>query len=538
MDIRVLRPAPVPPDAVEVWIPMRDGVRLAADLYLADPGPRPVVLVRLPYDKDGEYCFMPAIARYAVRRGYTAVVQDVRGRFRSEGATEFGVHEVDDGYDTVDWIAAQPWCDGDVVLWGDSYYGMTQLAAAASGHPALRAISPRLTGTRLGREVTFPDGSRDVEVTSRKVYFSSWYVDRDAYEWPVDWTARPLRSTFEKFFGELGRRSVNFDGEFAGEPDGARFEGPALERLLAAPPLPVLFTVGLFDNCAPYSWHDLRGLLADDGWRDHVHLRLEALDHENIHLGDDPAVPPGPTPEALARMVGPGLDFFDAVLGGRRSEVPSVLFETCHGETRTAATWPPDGAREAFLHLAVVDGALVLADERGAPAAASWRHDPDDPVPSDAENPFARLADRRDLSAVAERPDVLTFVGPPVGEAVDHTGPVHVEVVLESTARVTNLHARLLDVEPGGAHLLVAKGQVHLPEVPADRPVRVDLHSISYRLRAGHRWALQLMSSDFPEYVLEPGDGTDPWEAGTFAASEQTLHLGGPSAGRLSLTLR
>lgn len=535
MEFTVLRPQPVPDDAVEVRVPMRDGVELAADLYHAGPEPRTVVLVRLPYDKDGEYCFLPEIARYFARRGYTAVIQDVRGKFRSGGATEFGLHEVDDGFDTVGWIADQPWCDGRVVMWGDSYFGMTQLAAAASGHPALAAISPRLTGTRLGRDVTFPDGGRDVEVTSRKVYFASWYVDRNAYEWEVDWTARPLRGTFEDFFAALGRRSANFDAEFAGARE--RLQGPALDRLLAAPPVPMLFTVGLFDNCATYSWHDLRRLLAHEAWRDLVHLRLVALDHENIHVDDDPPVPPGPTPDALGQMLEPTVAFFDAVLSGRRSQIPAVHYETCGGETRTASSWPPEGAREMSLFLGRSDGGHVLADSPGPAATASWRHDPEHPVPSDSINPFARLADRRDLSAIAARADVLTFLGPDVPAPTDHTGPVRVEVRLGSTVPTTNLHARLLDVAPDGTQLLVAKGQVHLPEVSPERPVTVDLHSISYRLPAGHRWALQLMSSDFPEYVLEPGDGSDPWEAKSFAPSEQTVHLGGPSAARLILTL-
>ena len=385
--------------------------------------------------------------------------------------------------------------------------------------------------------MTFPDGSRDVEVTSRKGYFASWYVDRDAYEWEIDWTARPLRSTFEDFFAALGRRSANFDAEFAGGSE--RLQGPALDRLLAAPPVPMLFTVGLFDNCAPYSWHDLRELLAHDAWRELVHLRLEALDHENIHVDDSPAVPPGPTPDALAKMLDPTLDFFDAVLSGRRSEIPPVHYETCGGETRTASSWPPEGAREV---VAVPRPRRRRARaHRGARARRPRRpgsHDPEHPVPSDAENPFARLADRRDLSEVAARDDVLTFFGPAAEEPTDHTGPVRVEVRLASTVPTTNLHTRLLDVAPDGTQLLVAKGQVHLPEVSPERPVTVDLHSISYRLPAGHRWALQLMSSDFPEYVLEPGDGSDPWEAKTFAPSEQTVHLGGPSPARLILTLR
>ena len=128
---------------------MRDGVHLATDVYLPDgPGPFPAVLVRLPYDKNGRYCWIPFLATHFVARGYAFVPQDVRGRFRSEGEPVAFVNEVPDGYDTIDWIARQPWSNGDVGMWGDSYYGFTQWAAVASGHPALKAIVPRTSWGR------------------------------------------------------------------------------------------------------------------------------------------------------------------------------------------------------------------------------------------------------------------------------------------------------------------------------------------------------------------------------------------------------
>ncbi|HMK91585.1 MAG TPA: CocE/NonD family hydrolase, partial [Thermoleophilia bacterium] len=96
--------APLDPAAEQVMVPMRDGVRLATDVYLpAAPragGRRPAVLVRLPYDKTGRYTFMPLLAPFVTERGYAFVVQDVRGKFRSEGETVPFVHEVEDGYDT------------------------------------------------------------------------------------------------------------------------------------------------------------------------------------------------------------------------------------------------------------------------------------------------------------------------------------------------------------------------------------------------------------------------------------------------------
>ena len=95
----------------------------------------------------GRYTFMPQLAPHFTDRGYAFVVQDVRGKFRSEGETMPFVHEIEDGYDTLEWIVSQPWSNGSVGMWGDSYYGYTQWAVVASGHPALKAIVPRVTST-------------------------------------------------------------------------------------------------------------------------------------------------------------------------------------------------------------------------------------------------------------------------------------------------------------------------------------------------------------------------------------------------------
>ena len=250
---------PVPADARQHMVPMRDGVALAADLYTDEPQtPLPVVLIRLPYDKNGAYCFMPEIARYFAARGFAAVIQDVRGKYRSEGATEFGVHEVADGFDTLEWVSRQPWCTGDVVMFGDSYFGMTQLAAAASGHPALRAIVPRVTGTRLGAILPHSDGSADPEQTSLRFYYATHFVDQLCYDWEIDLAARPLASTFEEFFTALGHRSSDYDIEVAAPGRGRCVE---IEQLLAAPPVPTLYTVGWFDNSALWSWWDIERLM-------------------------------------------------------------------------------------------------------------------------------------------------------------------------------------------------------------------------------------------------------------------------------------
>ncbi|ROO86128.1 hypothetical protein EDD29_3691 [Actinocorallia herbida] len=531
-------PAPVPDDAEPVSVPMRDGIRLAADLYRV-PGDRarPVVLVRLPYDKDGVYCFMPEIARYFGARGYHAVVQDVRGKYRSEGATEFGLHEPDDGHDTVAWIAAQPWCDGNVVMWGDSYYGYTALAAAVGGHSALRAIAPRLTGSQLSTVLDRGDGTHEVEQTARKVYFASHYVDRDRYEWEPDWRVRPLRAEFEAFYTEIGRRSVNFDAEFAGP---SRFVPPPLKALLEAPPIPVLYTIGWFDNCALWSWHDVRALARHPGWSARLHLRLEAIDHENHRLADAPIGPEHDhtaSSEVLGRMLprylDPALAFFDAVLGGRLAELPRVDYEVCHGEWATAGEWPPaSAAGSAYLLTASAGLVAESGDVSGEEHELTWTYDPADLVPSPGANPFAALHDRADLRAVGERSDVLRFTGEAVERDTDLLGPAALHVGFSAPAGA-HLHVRLLDQGPDGAAHLITNGQVRIAEAADRTGIRVDLRDIAYRLRAGHRLVLDLTSSDFPDHVPEAPPGTDPWSALPGGPSPRTVTLGGPSPSRL-----
>ncbi len=127
---------------------MPDGVYLAADHYAPQSTGRfPTILIRTPYDRGGLNSF---IARLFAERGYNVVSQDVRGRFGSEGEWEPYVHEATDGAATLDWIAQRPWFDGQAAMWGPSYVGFVQWAAAASGSPHLKAILPMITEANLG----------------------------------------------------------------------------------------------------------------------------------------------------------------------------------------------------------------------------------------------------------------------------------------------------------------------------------------------------------------------------------------------------
>ena len=235
--LETMRPAALDPAAEQIMVPMRDGVRLATDVYLPPrPGRLPAVLVRLPYDKCGRYTFMPQCAPYFTERGYAFVVQDVRGKFRSEGerCPSF----------TRSTTATTLWSGWPVkagamaasVCSGNSCYGYTQWAAVASGHPALKAIVPRVTSSDL-KVLSSWWGDSVVQLYGAD-YLAHYWADPLIYFFEVDWAQRPLAAAFDDGFAAIGARSAGLDamvhltgpGGIAEYPTGTRSTNSASPR--------------------------------------------------------------------------------------------------------------------------------------------------------------------------------------------------------------------------------------------------------------------------------------------------------------------
>lgn len=527
-------PAPVSPRAEQQLVRMRDGVRLATEVYLPEGAegrePGPTVLIRLPYDKDGAYTFIPQIAEHVAARGYRVVAQDVRGKFRSEGEALVFVNEVYDGYDTLDWIEQQEWSDGIVGMWGDSYYGFTQWAAVSSGHPALRAISPRVTGTRLGALPERLPGAAttEVEMSIGRLYPVTMFHSNDVFYWEVDWSRRPYVASVERFLDAVGERSISWDQwwphpvQLRRFPNGSPFE---------ARPVPALQTIGWWDNCAPWQWADHAEIARRPAWALNEYLLIDAIDHEGYHLTRGEHVEQRSEQEQrrlIAESLDPTLEFFDVFLRGLApvDSIPRVRWNLAHTEgLREAPSWPPPGTVERTL-VATADGRL--ADARGSVPAdvLRWTHDPDDLVPSPVGNAFAFLLESPDERAWAQRDDVLVFDGEAASEPLDLVGAVGLAATAGSDGPAFDLFARLLDVAPDGAARLIARGQAHVPRADGELELALDLGQVGYRLRAGHRLRLHVASSDFPEYMPQPGTGENPWTAVEVRRNAQTLRAG------------
>lgn len=540
---------PVPETATQYMVRMRDGIRLATDVYLPEDGqPAEAVLVRLPYDKNSRYVFFRWVAEIFNRRGYAMVVQDVRGKFRSEGETLGFVGEANDGYDTIEWIIAQPWSNGIVGMFGDSYYGFTQWAAVSSGHPALRAIVPRVTSAELLGKRHAEGTVQDVPWLVHADYVSHYWADNHIYARELNWNLRPLTKVFEDLFATIGVRSAAYDVSVPHfvplpiYPDGHPFD---------ASPVPVLHAVGWFDNLSIVAMRDYVALSRKPGWAAAQYLTADSTDHENYHLGHAPIADEndhGINDEALSRMLvlytEPALDFFDVFLKGTRdaSSLPRVSWHLGHEGYHTSPSWPPPGAREQRLYLtgaaeaAATDGMLSAAAP-GEEQAGEWVYDPENLIASSVPNSFAFLHEYPDESATARRPDVLSFVTEPTTAPVDLAGPVDLLVAVSSTASSTYLFAKLLDEAPDGSARLIVRGQGELSDVSGNTRARIEMGHTGYRLRPGHRFRLNIASSDFPEFMRHPGTDEDPWLTTETKPTTQRLisRPGAPAALRLTV---
>lgn len=531
-------PAPVSPLAIEARVPMRDGVLLAADVYLpggpaTTPTPGDTVLIRLPYDKSGSYTFIPMIAEYFMAHGYRVVAQDVRGKFRSQGEALLFVHEVEDGYDTLDWIVDQPWSNGRVAMWGDSYYGYTQWAAAASEHPALKAIAPRVTGTQLGEPVHRNPGDRTrrVEWAITNLYSLTYFHDNDAYHWEPDWSRRDFAAQAEAFMAWHGSRSISYDQWVPEVRPLERFAGG---DPFAGKPVPALHTIGWWDNCAPLSWADVAEIAKRPEWNDNHYLRIEPIDHESYQLVEAEGDRVEDRTEAqirelLPRTLDPAIEFFEVFVRGNGDaiSIPRVAWNLAGtDEMREAQAWPPAGSTAVTL-FGGQDGSLKK-HRNATSVETQWVHDPLDLVPSSVPDAFAYLLYLPDEAPIGARNDVLVFDAEPVQADVELAGHVKARATVRSSGPVMDFFVRLLDVAPDGTALRIARGQRQLLNATEAETLEIDLDHVGYLLRAGHRLRVHVSSSDYPEFIPQPGTGADGWTQGEVTEpNTQHLVLGG-----------
>lgn len=476
-------------------VEMRDGVKLATDVYLPDgEGPWPVVLARTPYNRAG----LAAVAPGHVRAGYALVSQDVRGRFGSEGeAVAFrddGWGERQDGYDTVMWILKQPWCNGKIGTIGASALALTQYLLAGTEPPGLVCQNFVVGAPSLYHYAARPGG----------VYLENMingWVEKTGF------SAKTL---------ELMRDHVCYDDTWATLDLLAR-----LKRMRRVAPSVHwggwydIFSAGTIDAFAAMQAKGGNQWLIMGPWA-HGGSRTKVGELE-FPQSAERKLPIEDTSKWLAHWLKGEDNGIE-----KQPRVQYYVMGACGekgapgNEWRSADSWPiPAKMQRWYLR---AGWHLAPRPPRDEPPSRYY-HDPANPVPTIGGNNLLIPAGPRDQRKAEERGDVLRFTSSVLEKPIEVTGNIVARLWVSSTADDAHFMARLCDVYPDGRSMLVVDGARRVSSCDAQGKVRpiqpgkvyeitVNLGPTSIVFNKGHRIRLDIASSNSPRFEVCPKPAT------------------------------
>ena len=556
-----------------VMVAMRDGVRLATDVYRPRDlaGALPTVLIRTPYNK-GANPNGDASANFFASHGYAVVVEDVRGKFASEGQYHVYQGDMTDWSDAFDWIATQSWSTGRIGTFGCSYLGEGQIIAAQQRNPHHIAAIAQAAGGNLGR------------VGGRRQFWGS--VEGGAFAMSINFGWMPVYASIDK-----GARPM-----------------PKVDLATFLRTLPV---IDMTDRAGSPSW-DWRNFLQrspDDPWWDaqgylsandsvsvaalHVSswfdLAEEALQERELfqknttsaRARDGQYAIISPTTHCASERAGSQtmvgalavgdarlhywetyLAWFDRWLRNNERAIDSLprvqYYVIGRNEWRSSDRWPLKAMRETTFYLHS-DGAASTSQGNGrlnsvAPGrerADTFSYDPANPVPSRGGsicctgNP-KDVPGSFDNTDVEQRPDVLVYTGDVLRDGLELTGPMRAVIQLSSDALDTDVTVKLVDVFPDGRAMNMQEGitrvryrdgfdTARMMEPGKVYEVAVDLHATSWYLPAGHRLRVDVSSSNFPHFDRNLNTGGHNYDETAWRVAKNVVHHSAGTVSRLIL---
>ena len=554
---------------------MRDGVILRADVYRPDvPESIPVILQRTPYGKGFSQL---AFALLAAERGYAVIIQDTRGRWASDGDGYPFLHEMEDGYDTVEWTGSQHWSNGKVGMFGGSYVGYTQFAAAAMQPAALKTITPTITFCDPG-DIFYRGGA----ITLGSVV--SWGLMAQAMmaimRHPGDQMEKALLTgqlieavdgmALGKTFSHLPLVDLPLIGRAGITPYLADAlshppEDPFWKQALCSHhniKVPALHIGGWYDLFTNHTLNDFNGIRLQGNpsqkvligpW---IHGAFDGINGE-VDFGLQASALLLVPDEFLLRWFDYWLKGID---NGIMQEPPVQIFVMGDNQWRLENEWPLARTQYIpyYLHsngaANTLNGNGTLSPEKPTSEAVdSYVYDPHNPVPTRGGAlccwEAALPAGAYDQREIEERTDVLVFTTPPLEKEVEVTGPIQVHLWAATNAPDTDFTAKLVDVYPDGTALHIADGQIRAryreqhakPEllVPGKvYQVRINLGSVSNLFVKGHRIRLDMSSSNFPKFEPNSNTGDPPGKWTRRVKAKNTIFVGGGRASYLELSVR
>ena len=510
---------------LQVLTPMRDGIQLSANIFR--PGgtvPVPTILVRTPYGKSTEPS--PTYQLF-VDHGYAVVVQDVRGRHASQGVFSPLGQEPNDGDDTLNWIAKQPWSNGKIGMQGGSYLGIAQWKVAPLNNPHLKALFPWLSGDddyfdrfystggamKLGHRLLWiQENLRDYELPE---------ADFHRYIWTI-----PIRFADT---AATGRKSQLFQQALDHPDYDAYWEALSVRKQLKNVSVPVFSIAGWYDN---YVESDLDAFTLVQKNNQFNRIIVGPWPHnfakfEGVDYGPDARI-------SLSRIQ---LEWFDHWLKGKESSAPQRapvrIFVMGANHWRDENEWPLARTQSTRFYLDSAGRANTLNGNGELTAQQpvhSQKHDPPDSFVYDPHNPVLTHGGAvcctpsvfpwgpLDQRVIEKREDVLVYTSDPLVDDLEVTGGIQAMLFASSSAPDTDFSAKLVDVFPDGLARNLTDGLLRAryrnslskPELLKKDEIsrfKIDMGVTSNLFRKGHRIRIEISSSNFPRFDRNPNTG-------------------------------
>ena len=543
----------------DIKIAMRDGVRLSANLFLPEAeGPFPLIFQRMPYGDSGSW-----LGTYYAKRGYAFLIQDCRGRYDSEGV--FYPFETDgqDGYDTLEWVVAQPWSNGRVGMFGPSYLGAVQWLLACEGHPALQAIVPNVIPSDLWKEAYWHDGAFSLALNAlwTCLEISSHTSDLDmipAYDLDAFFRHLPL-SDFDEAAGVHNQFWRDFLSHSQYSDYWTKMDVHTRFEKIQVPTFIMCGWYDYYPRNAFYSFRRLQETASTEEMRRRRRILMGPWSHL---ISQGPSLGEVDFGEASHLDINAlALRWFDYLLKdidtGILDEPPVTIFVMGINQWRQEQEWPLARTcyTDYYLHGDGQQGGTLDLIPPGDETPAGYTYDPDNPVPTLGGNhsicwgaafhviqpgPF-------DQQAIEARDDVLSFTTAPLDAPLEVTGPITLTLYAATDAPDTDWTAKLIDVHPDGRAINLTEGVIRarfresiyqppkLLEPGTIYEYAIELLPTSNVFLPGHCIRVDVTSSNFPLWDRNPNTGHAQGADAELRIAHQTVYHDADHPTRITL---